>query len=223
MHNFACPSCGADVAFRSPALPVRVCDQCRTLVVRYNASAQAMGMIADLPFDVSPVQIGTQGQWQGQGFHIIGRVRWSRDDGAWNEWLMLMADGSHGWLGEAMGQYMAMREMAIKAPMAKVLRRLIDGETVLPGETATIAAHDYQVADIRTVTCVAGEGELPFSAPTGWQALSVDFRNADGRCASFQKDSRDHALYVGEYVTLADLHPRNLRPLPGWTMPSYAR
>lgn len=218
MQSVACPNCGAEVSFRSPALPVRVCDHCRTLVVRYSQSAQAMGEAAVLPFDVSPIHIGTQGHCFDQGFTVIGRVRWAWDDGAWNEWLMLLDDGSHAWLGEAMGQFMALREVELKGSLAQVIRRLMNDTPVKPGESGTIAGHAYEVADVRTVRCIGCEGELPFTAPAGWEALSVDFRNADGRCASFQKDRHGPSLYVGHYVTLASLHPRNLRSLPGWSL-----
>ncbi|QGP80373.1 DUF4178 domain-containing protein [Sphingobium sp. CAP-1] len=222
MQSVACPTCGAEVSFRSPALPVRVCDYCRTLVVRYSQSAQAMGEAAVLPFDISPIQIGTEGHCFDQSFQIIGRVRWGWTDGAWNEWLMLLADGSHAWLGEAMGQFMALREVELGGSQARVLRRLMNGTNVLPGESGTIAGHNYEVADIRTIHCLGCEGELPFTAPSGWEALSVDFRNADGRCASFQKDAHGPTLYVGHYVTLTALEPRHLRPLPGWSLPVYA-
>jgi hypothetical protein len=222
MQAVACPNCGAEVSFRSPALPVRVCDYCRTLVVRYAQTAQAMGETAVLPFDISPVQIGTQGQCFDQPFEIIGRVRWSWEDGAWNEWLMLLADGSHAWLGEAMGQFIALREVELNGSIAQVLRRLMNDGKVSPGESGNIAGHAYEVADDRTVRCVACEGELPFTAPAGWEARSVDFRNRDGRCASFQKDRHGPSLYVGYFVTLDALQPRHLRSLPGWEAPAYA-
>jgi hypothetical protein len=51
--------------------------------------------------------------------------------------------------------------------------------------------------------------------------LSADFRNPKGLAASFQKDRDEDSLYVGAYVTLADLKPRNLRTVPGWTPPAY--
>lgn len=221
MQTVFCPNCGAEVGFRSPALPVKVCDYCRTLVVRYGQSAQAMGEVAVLPFDISPMQIGLQGRCFDQDFEIVGRVRWSWEDGAWNEWLMLLADGSHAWLGEAMGQFMALREVELKGPLAKVLRRLMNGMTVVPGERGNIAGDEYELTDVRTVTCVACEGELPFTAPSGWQMLSADFRNPKGRAASFQKDRDEDSLYVGAYVTLNSLQPRNLRVVPGWTLPAY--
>lgn len=226
MQSVACPTCGAEVIFRSPALPVRVCDYCRTLVVRYDQGAQGQvtengGEAAVLPFDVSPIQIGTEGSCFDQNFQIIGRVRWAWSDGAWNEWLMLMADGGHAWLGEAMGQFMALREVELTGSLAQVIRRLMNDTPVKPGESGNIAGQSYEVADIRTVRCIGCEGELPFTAPVGWEALSVDFRNRDGRCASFQKDRHGPSLYVGYHVTLASLQPRNLRQLPGWSLPAY--
>jgi len=181
-----------------------------------------MGEVAVLPFDISPVQIGTQGHCFDQAFEIIGRVRWSWEDGAWNEWLMLLADGSHAWLGEAMGQFMALRHMQLGGSMARVLRELVNGTPVRPGEKGTIAGNEYELVDVRTVRCVACEGELPFTAPTGWEMLSADFRSTKGLCASFQKDHREASLYVGHYVTLAELQPRYLRALPGWKPPEYA-
>jgi hypothetical protein len=222
MQSVACPTCGAEVVFRSPALPVRVCDYCRTLVVRYEQSAQAMGEAAVLPFDISPVRVGTHGHCFDQPFTIIGRLRWSWEDGAWNEWLMLLADGSHAWLGEAMGQFMALREVPLEGSLAPVIRRLMNDTEVRPGESGNIAGDCYEVADIRTVRCVGCEGELPFTAPANWEALSVDFRNAEGRCASVQKDRRGASLYAGHYVTLASLNPVELREIPGWSLPADA-
>ena len=129
---------------------------------------------------------------------------------------MLLDDGSHAWMGEAMGQFMALREVELDT--APLIWGLLNGGEAVPGQSGSIAGHAYEVADVRTVRCIGCEGELPFTAPAGWEALSVDFRNADGRSASFQKDRHGPSLYVGHYVTLASLTPRNLRSLPGWSL-----
>ena len=65
MLNVACPNCGAPVLFRSAALPSRVCDYCQTIVVRRGSAVEAVGKAAALPFDVSPVQVGTTGRFEG--------------------------------------------------------------------------------------------------------------------------------------------------------------
>jgi endogenous inhibitor of DNA gyrase (YacG/DUF329 family) len=222
MLTVNCPNCGAEVVFRSPALPVKVCGYCRTAVTRIDDGVRAAGEMAVLPFDVSPIRIGTRGSFDGQGFEVIGRVRWAWSDGAWNEWLLLFADGRDAWLGEAMGQFMLLFEKPLKGSLARVVSRLAQGGDAVIGEDAAIDGIDYQVADIKDATCVACEGELPFAAPAGWTVKSVDFRSATGACASFQHDGTEASLYTGRYVLLAELKPQDLRPLDGWTIPVFA-
>jgi hypothetical protein len=216
-----CPSCGAEVVFRSAGLPSRVCDYCQTILVRNDESVEAVGKAASLPFDVSPIQIGTMGSVDGSAFTVLGRVRWGWTDGSWNEWLLLFDDGSDAWLGEAMGQYMLTRARPVEEIRAQAVRRLAAGETVEIGTEAQIDGEDYIVSDSRAATCIAAEGELPFKAPAGWTVHSVDFRSRSGLCASLQREGDHTDFYMGRYLQLGDLKPHNLRALEGWQAPSY--
>jgi hypothetical protein len=216
-----CPNCGAEISFRSPALPSRVCDHCQTIVVRSGDGVEAVGKAAVLPFDVSPVTIGMRGRADGKGFDVIGRVRWGWTDGSWNEWLLLFDDMSDAWLGEAMGQYMLLRERPIGDLQDPAIRKMIGGEDVPIGSTSFIDDETFIVSDARQVTCLAAEGELPFSAPPGWTIFSADFRSASGRCASLQRDQGLTSFYDGRYVTLAELAPTGLRAMEGWPMPAF--
>jgi hypothetical protein len=222
MLKVPCPNCGAEVAFRSPALPARVCDHCQTIVVRSGNEVEAIGKAAALPFDVSPIMIGTRGRIDGSGFDVIGRVRWGWTDGSWNEWLLLFDDMSNAWLGEAMGQYMLLRERPIGDLDDPAIRKLIDGEEVPVGTTSMIDGEPFIVSDARPVTCLAAEGELPFRAPPGWTIFSVDFRSESGRCASLQREDGLSSFYQGRYVTLGELAPTGLRAMEGWRMPAFA-
>lgn len=217
-----CPNCGAEVTFRSPALPIRVCDYCHTAVMRIEDGVRDMGKIAVLPYDISPVQIGTRGQVDDRNFDIVGRVRWGWGDGYWNEWLMLFADGTHGWLGEAMGDFMYLREQDVAALRSKLLRGLVAGGTASPGDEGQEQGVVYKVVDQRSATCVGSEGELPFTAPANWTVYNVDLRSPGGECASFQRDGDTSSVYVGRYVTLADVKATNLRAIEGWAMPAFA-
>jgi len=76
MLTVACPNCGAPVTFRSPALPSRVCDHCQTIVVRSGQNVEAVGKAAALPFDVSPIQIGTRGTFESHGASAAEYSRW---------------------------------------------------------------------------------------------------------------------------------------------------
>ena len=222
MLAVACPNCGAEVVFRSPVLPVRVCDYCRTVVTRIGDDLRALGTAAVLPFDVSPIRIGTSGRYDGQGFDIIGRIRWGWSDGSWNEWLALFHDGSHGWLGEAMGQFMLTRKRRLSDVQSMMIRRMAEGGQPEIGERATFDGVDYRVTDIKQARCIASEGELPFEAATDSTITSVDLRSTGSEVASFQTDGKERGLYLGRYVTLDDLKVAGLRAIEGWAMPRFA-
>ena len=222
MLRVPCPNCGAEVVFRSAALPSRVCDYCQTILVRRGQGVEAVGKAASLPFDVSPVQIGTRGTFGNRNFEVIGRVRWGWTDGSWNEWLLLFDDGSNAWLGEAMGQFMLTQERPLGDIAAPAVNALAEGENVPVGSTAEVDGETLIVSDAREATCIAAEGELPFPAPTGLTIYSVDFRTTSGRVASLQREEGMPSFYDGRYVTLAELAPRNLRAIEGWPMPAYA-
>ena len=178
MLSVSCPNCGAEIGFRSAALPSRVCDYCQTILVRRGAGVEAVGKAASLPFDVSPVRIGLRGTFDGEGFEVIGRVRWGWTDGSWNEWLLLFDGGYHAWLGEAMGQYMMLRERPLGDIRAEAVNAIAAGESVPIGSTAEVDGETLIVSDAREATCIAAEGELPFAAPAGSTIFSVDLRSA---------------------------------------------
>jgi len=220
--HLPCPNCGADVVFRSPALPARVCDTCHSMLVRSDAGLAQFGIAAALPFDVSPVQIGMRGTDAGQAFEVIGRVRWSWTDGAWNEWLLLFEDGGTAWLGEAMGQFMLLREYPFGDVRSKTLRAVANGEPAQVGGRIELFGRKLAITDARQALCITAEGELPFVAPSGWQVYNVDLRGPDGECVSLQRDGKATSFYRGRYVTLAELAPCGLRAIEGWALPDYA-
>lgn len=221
MFRANCPNCGAPIAFRSADLPVKVCDYCHSAVLRTGGNLQAMGKIADVPDDVSPLQIGVHGHDGARGFDLIGRVRWRYDDGAWNEWLALFDDGSTGWLGESMGRYMLLRQVDPANVQSGVVDRMKTGQGIVPGTEALINGTQYWATDVKTVSCVASEGELPFNS-LGLSALSVDLMAADEHCASIQKAAgEDVEVYAGRYVSLAEIGATGLRAFEGWPMPAY--
>jgi ribosomal protein S27E len=193
--HLPCPNCGADVVFRSPALPDRVCDYCQTMLVRSDAGVAMVGKAAALPFDVSPVRIGMRGRIDGKGFEVIGRVRWAWTDGAWNEWLLLFEDDGNAWLGEAMGQFMLLWERPFAKIRTQALRQIAKGGTAVLGTGIQFDNQKLTIADAREVVCIAAEGELPFTPRPGWTLYSVDMRGRNGECATLQRDAGEVTFY----------------------------
>lgn len=222
MFRASCPNCGAPIAFKSVELPVKVCDYCHSSVLRTGGNLQAMGKVADVPDDVSPLQLGTRGNIGARSFELIGRVRWRYADGAWNEWLAWFDDGSTGWLGESMGRYMLLRQVDVAQVQSAVVGLMQSGREVPPGTEAVIENVQYWASDVKSVSCVASEGELPFNS-LGLTAQSVDLMSADEHCASIQKaEGEDVEIFAGRYVSLADINARNLRSFEGWPLPGFA-
>ena len=226
MLDTNCPNCGAALQFRSASLAVKVCDYCRSAVVRDGEMLQAVGKVAEVPDDVSPLQLGVRGRAKEDGgdssFELVGRVRWRWTDGAWNEWCALFADGSYGWLGEASGRFMLLREVETSVFDGEAVARLANGRPVEPGMTATIAGLDYVVNDVQPVECVGSEGEMPFPTPIGTTAISIDLQRTDGRAATLQNDGGVVSAYAGRYVSLADIKATGLREFEGWPRPRFA-
>lgn len=191
------------------------------MLARSDAGVAVVGKSAALPFDVSPVQLGMRGTADGKRFEIIGRIRWGWTDGSWNEWLMLFDDGGNGWLSDAMGQFMVLRERPFATvdfgPMADVAK----GRDAIPGTEISFDDMKWTVGDAREVLCLAAEGELPFQPRPGYRVYSVDLRTAGGDCASVQRDEAETTFYQGRYVTLEELAPQGLRAFDDWATPAY--
>ncbi len=222
MQTLACPNCGNPLTYTSPALPVKVCERCQSVVVRRADGLERIGEAAMLPFDVSPVQLGSMGDYGGVAFTIVGRIRWGWAQGSWNEWLALFVDGSSAWLGEAMGDFMLLREAEVGAGSDSLLQEFMAGRAPQLGATVRIADIDYVATDLKSAHILASEGELPFRSTTDWSIESVDFRSTGTECASFQRDEDGASFYTGHVVSLADLRMHNLRLIEGWTVPQFA-
>jgi Domain of unknown function (DUF4178) len=220
MAALACPQCGNELSYASPALPVKVCDRCRSLVLRKDQQLERVGEAAVLPFDVSPVQIMTTGRFNGMGFTVLGRIRWGWAEGSWNEWLVLFDDNTSGWLGEAMGDFMLLREQPIDLWGDSSLAKLVAGENPPIGERVDIGGVTYSVTDIKQATVLASEGDLPFKATGDWTIDSIDFRSTTSACASFQRDEDGSSFYAGDALSLSDLQLKNLRAIDGWKVPA---
>jgi hypothetical protein len=180
------------------------------MVVRHDLDVEAIGQMAALPPDLSPLQIGTQGDFDGVAFTLLGRVRVSYEEGSWNEWYAVFSDGRSGWVAEAQGFFMASFEIPVPDDFP--------GEPELtPGRNVTVASQDYAVVDRKQTTCLGSEGELPLVAVKGRVGTSVDLMNASGGFAGVEYSDSGTRLYIGRYAAFDELKLSNLRPVPGWS------
>ncbi|MBN3004821.1 DUF4178 domain-containing protein [Chromobacterium alkanivorans] len=205
MYRIACPSCGADVEFKSEASAMAVCAYCQSTLLRSADSVRDIGKMAALLNDYSPLQITSCGQYMGRGFSVVGRIQLRYDAGLWNEWYLLFDDGGDGWLSESVGQYTLTLAVGA-APQAAGF------EQQRPGAAFRHDKVDFVVSDVRAAECTAGEGELPFQVGAGWQAKVVDARRqAQFLTLDYSDNPQKPQLFLGNAVTLPQLRMERLR------------
>ena len=208
MQNVSCPSCGAQVSFRSHASVMAVCEYCKTSVLKNADTVKNYGKMSDVLEDYSPVQIGTSGVFGGRGFTVIGRIQLRYSAGMWNEWYLLFDDGAAAWLGDSSGLFTLTTEKTDASSDKAQLPAFAD---ITPGQTYPIAWRDYLASEVRIADCIGGQGELPFKVGQGWQAKVADFRHGTGFLTLDYSDSEVPTVYIGQAVTLAELKCQLLR------------
>ena len=112
-----CPNCGAPVTFLWSSAVQTTCPFCKSILVRRDVDLEKVGVVADLPLDSSPIQIGTEGIFEKKAFVVVGRILYEYDRGGWNEWHLIFNDGTSGWLSDAQDEYAISFLRAAPAPL----------------------------------------------------------------------------------------------------------
>jgi hypothetical protein len=204
-----CPNCGAKIVFRWSSSVQTVCEYCRSILVRTDVDLQKVGQVADLPPDSSPIQIGTEGNYNHKGFVTIGRIIYDYEQGSWNEWHVMFNDGTDGWLSDAQDEY----AVSFAAPG----RKLPEAGQCQVGQEYVWDGQRYTVTTITTAHYRGVQGELPFQYWDKEDVTFADLRSQTGKFATIDYSDEKPALYLGEMVEFDSLGLKNLRAFEGWS------
>lgn len=211
-----CPSCAAEIVFRSDRTVYATCRSCGSLVVRTDLKVELIGKEAGLPNDLSPLCVGAKGKFEGKAFEIVGRARMRWEDGAWNEWYVLFADGTDGWIGEAQGEFTMLFRTGERVSVPPK-------GSVRPEQEVRIGKSTFVVTDVKDCTYVGSEGELPErpQLPTAGDAnprtVSVDLDGPGLAFASIEYSDDGTQVYVGRIVEWEELEMSGTRRIEGWS------
>jgi hypothetical protein len=203
-----CPNCGAKIVFRWSSSVQTVCEYCKSILVRTDIDLKKVGQVADLPPNSSPIQLGTEGVSHGHSFLVVGRIIYEYDQGTWNEWHLVMNDGS-AWLSDAQDEYV----VTFAAPG----RKLPPGDHPQIGYRFTWDDETYTVTTITKAHYRGVDGELPFQYWDKQDVVFVDLMTTDGKFATLDYSDEAPVLYLGEAVEFDDLRLKNLRSFEGWS------
>lgn len=202
-----CPNCGAKVTFQWSASVQTVCEYCKSILVRTDVDLQKVGQVADLPPNSSPIQIGTEGVYGSRSFVAIGRIIYEYDQGNWNEWHLMMNNGSSGWLSDAQDEY----AVTFGAPGRKLPAECRIGQQYIWDKET------YIVSTVTKAHYRGVEGELPFQYWDKSDVIFVDLLSHSGKFATIDYGDETPTLYLGEAVEFERLKLNNLRSFEGWS------
>lgn len=201
----ACPNCSAPVEFRWSSAVQTVCGHCRSVVVRHDVDLKAVGVVADLPLTGSPIQIGTRGRFQGDAFTVTGRIVYEYEHGTWNEWHLVFADDTSGWLSDAQAEYAVSR--IVQKPAS--LPAAADLEI---GPTFAFGDLQFSLTTMTRARYRGVEGELPFEYWDKDEVVFADLRTSDGHFATLDYSETPPLLFLGAFVAFDELELNDLRP-----------
>jgi hypothetical protein len=202
-----CPNCGAKITFRWSACVQTTCDYCKSILIRTDVDLQKVGQVADLPPNSSPIQIGTEGVYGKRSFVAIGRIIYEYDQGNWNEWHVVMNDGTSGWLSDAQLDY----AVTFAVPGQKLPREC------RVGQDYTWNSQNYTVSTVTKAHYCGVEGELPFQYWDKSDVVFIDLMSHTEKFATIDYSEDPPLLFLGEAVEFDSLKLKNLRSFEGWS------
>ena len=207
--QLSCPACGAQVFFKSRFSVFGVCSFCQSTLVRHDINLEALGKMTEMPQDMSPLQIGTTGVFEGSRFEVVGRQRVGWESGSWNEWFLHFDSGRDGWLADAQGFYMLSFQVLDVSSFPELSDLNVSARLKLNGII-------YTIEDIRENQCIGSEGELPVKSIKGRKSTGVDLTGPEERFGNIDYGPDETRLFFGKYVDFETLGFMNLKEIDGW-------
>ncbi|MBA3241936.1 MAG: DUF4178 domain-containing protein [Acidobacteria bacterium] len=199
----ACPSCGAEVIFKSGSSVVRVCDFCHSVVARTDRGVEDVGKVADVVESGSPLEVGLRGVCRGVAFELTGRAQLSHAAGGmWDEWYAALADGRWGWLSESQGRFHLTFQIQVPEPQSlPAFDALQLGQSVeaIPAQIPLV------VAERGEARMLAAEGEIPYHLTPGATYRYADLSGREGVFGTLDYGEEPPSVFVGREVSLEEL------------------
>lgn len=198
-----CPSCGAQVLFKTGSSVVVVCEFCRSVVARTDRGIEDAGKVADIAESGSPLEVGLRGVYLGVAFELTGRAQLQHAAGGfWDEWYAAFTDGRWGWLAEAQGRFYLTFQIQVPQPaLLPPFEQLQLGQPVyaIPAQSPPV------VAEKGTARSLAAEGEIPYLLTPGETYAYADLSGQSGAFGTLDYGEWPPAVYVGREVSLEEL------------------
>ena len=175
VQNYQCPSCGGPLPVSNRFVQTVACSYCQTVSQVTATGLDPTGKTAKLVPLPTRYRLGQSGQYRGEGFRIVGRVRYESEGSQWDEWYLLFDDGRPFWLVEDEGVTTLSRVQKLTSPIPPF-------EEIRVGQTLPVSGSSFFVSEKCRARIAGAEGEIFFDASPGQEVRFAD-GNVDGATA----------------------------------------
>lgn len=199
MNQLQCQNCGAALEVANQFVRFVTCRFCGSAyLVSGDSTLSATGQGTSLANYPSRLSVGTRGKIKGRGFRVLGRIRYTYDEGFWDEWqIMWDDDAPPSWLEEDEGYWTLFDRMRLSGEVAAYA-------SIRVGATVTINGMPVFITERRRARVMGSEGQFSAVFP-----IQGEFGYATGSAGekiisvNFWQDEIE--VSRGEEVTLNDL------------------
>jgi len=214
----SCPQCAAPIHFGSAHSLVRVCEFCRSAIVRRGVDLDVVGRVADLVAIDTRLALGVTGKLDERAFTVVGRCQLHQGVARWQEWYVRWEDGWHGWLAEAQGRLIFSKPYAL-AELCDTPRGLrgaprLDLARIQPDKPLPLQRlSTYHVDEIGTARLLSAEGELPADSFTpSYRFVDASAEHGAYLTLSYLREGDDPSVFLGREVSYAQAGLGALEP-----------
>jgi hypothetical protein len=196
-QTIACPNCGAPLQIDSAFTTYLVCSYCGQSLTVHDTGVDLAGHVAKLADFPSRLSVGARGQVKGQGYLVLGRIRYENDAGFWDEWFLQLADQRAAWLEEDQGELTLIFKSKLTSPVPPF-------EQVRVGSFIPVGQWRVFVSEKGQTQVSGAEGQVAMTAPPGHTIRYVQ-GNAGNKALRIMIDDQGITLYTGEPLEFNDV------------------
>ena len=195
--QIACPNCGGPLQVESAFTTFLVCGYCNQTLYIHDTGVDLAGKVAKLAEYPSRLSIGAQGKVKGQGFRVLGRVRYQYEDGFWDEWFVQFDNQRIGWMEEDEGEFALTFKTKLTSPLPPF-------DQIRVGGFVPLGKDQMFVSEKGEAQILGAQGEVSMSAPPG-QAIQYVDGNAGDKAIRIVIDRKGITLHTGEPLEFNEL------------------
>jgi len=160
MIDVNCTTCGAPLKVKNQFVRSVTCEFCgSTYIVSGSDTLDKAGQTASLADYPSRLGVGAQGEIKGRSFTVLGRVRYTYDEGFWDEWQIEWHDDAPpDWLEEDEGYWTLYKRERVRG-------QIPPADQLKVGSNVTINNRDVFLTEKRTAQMMGSEGQFASVLP----------------------------------------------------------